>query len=46
MLDINKVYNGDSDLILKNIDSESIDLVVTHGIMINSKKLPMNCVEY
>jgi site-specific DNA-methyltransferase (adenine-specific) len=38
MLDINKVYNGDSDLILKNIDSESIDLVVTSPPYDNLRK--------
>lgn len=38
MLGINKVYNGDSDLILKNIDSESIDLVVTSPPYDNLRK--------
>ena len=34
MLELNRVYNGDSELVLKDVDSESIDL------MLNCKKSP------
>ena len=38
MLELNKIYNGDSELILKDIDSESIDLIVTSPPYDNLRK--------
>lgn len=38
MLEVNKVYNGDSELVLKDIDSESIDLIITSPPYDNLRK--------
>ena len=38
MLELNRVYNGDSELVLKDVDSESIDLIVTSPPYDNLRK--------